>query len=142
MATYGHAIRRDAYKATYDHAISPINGKRMWPYTPDAPILPPVYKRKAGRPKKLRRREPHEDDPEEGARPVPVHRCGRCGGTSHNVKTCPNQVSTQPTTDPIPPGNVTDPQEPAQEQAGNQAPTTAPTPPVSFVQICIMKLIN
>lgn len=94
--------RRDAYKATYGHAISPINGKRMWPYTPDAPILPPVYKRKAGRPKKLRRREPHEDDPEEGARPVPVHRCGRCGGTGHNVRTCPNPVSTQPTTDPIP----------------------------------------
>lgn len=121
--SYVHAYyRREAYKAAYGYAISPMNGKRMWPFTPDGPILPPLYKRKPGRPKKLRRRGPHEDD-EEGTRPNPRHRCGRCGVLGHNVRSC-----TNPPLAPQPP-----PETPEAPQPPPEAPQ-APHPPSEVVQ--------
>lgn len=91
--------KRDAYIATYAHGISPINGQKLWEPTEDPTILPPLYKRGPGRPKKLRRRDPHEDTEERLNRGVARHRCSRCGQFGHNLRSCRNPVMN---TDPLP----------------------------------------
>ncbi|KAH7860660.1 hypothetical protein Vadar_016472 [Vaccinium darrowii] len=44
----------------HENSMGPINGKDMWPSTDNVPLLPPDVKKRAGRPKKARRREPEE----------------------------------------------------------------------------------
>jgi hypothetical protein len=48
------------YKQCYTNIVSAINGQDIWPEIEYEEMLPPVYKRGLGRPKKLRRREPDE----------------------------------------------------------------------------------
>ncbi|KAH7835969.1 hypothetical protein Vadar_031595 [Vaccinium darrowii] len=40
--------------------LSPINGRDLWPETNNPVMLPPNVKKRSGRPKKARRREPEE----------------------------------------------------------------------------------
>lgn len=81
--------KRAAYEATYGHEISPINGQTMWEPTNDPDILPPLFKRRPGRPKKLRRRDPYEDTEQTHLhRGVARHRCSRCGQHGHNTRRC------------------------------------------------------
>jgi hypothetical protein len=47
------------YKQCYTNIVSAINGQDIWPEIEYEEMLPPVYKRGLGRPKKLRR-EPDE----------------------------------------------------------------------------------
>lgn len=87
--------RREAYMATYGHVITPINGQKLWPTTNDPYILPPLYKRAPGRPKKLRRRDPHEDTTDNQTRlrrGVARNKCSRCGQFGHNSRSCRNPV--------------------------------------------------
>src|ERR1044072_578380 len=69
--------KREAYIKTYAHGITPMNGQNMWPETNEEYILPPLYKRGAGRPQKLRRRDPHEDAEDRLNMDVSCHNCSR-----------------------------------------------------------------
>jgi hypothetical protein len=81
---------REKYAACYGFAISAINGVDMWPKPPDGVVeeklLPPLYKRGPGRPKKLRIREFDEDGvrkPRKGK-----YHCTTCGAPGHNTGSC------------------------------------------------------
>jgi hypothetical protein len=81
---------REKYAACYGFAISAINGVDMWPKPPDGVVeeklLPPLYKRGPGRPKKLRIREFDEDGvrkPRKGK-----YLCTTCGEPGHNTGSC------------------------------------------------------
>lgn len=91
----------DCYKVTtylscYGNGLGPINGREMWPTTDHPVILPPDVKKRAGRPKKARRREPEEQEPVD---PTRVGRkgvkmtCGKCGQVGHNRRSCKGDPS-------------------------------------------------
>lgn len=82
---------KERYAACYGFGISPINGVDMWP-TPDngdeETLLPPMYKKGPGRPKKLRIREFDENGvrkPRKGK-----YTCTTCGDPKHNSRRCKN----------------------------------------------------
>ncbi|KAH7854285.1 hypothetical protein Vadar_012096 [Vaccinium darrowii] len=50
----------ETYMRTYDNTMGPINGKDMWPSIDNVSLLSPDVKKRAGRLKKARRREPEE----------------------------------------------------------------------------------
>ncbi|KAI8569475.1 hypothetical protein RHMOL_Rhmol02G0282000 [Rhododendron molle] len=52
------------YLKTYGNVLGPINGRDMWPSSGHQILLPPDVKKRAGKPKKVRRREPDEDVPD------------------------------------------------------------------------------
>lgn len=54
---------RYSYELAYGNGISAINGEDMWPVVEVEDLLPPLYKKGPGRPKKLRRRQPDEPEP-------------------------------------------------------------------------------
>jgi hypothetical protein len=81
--------KRDAYVRTYSPEISPINGQDKWPKTQYDEVLPPTYKRGPGKPKKLRRREPDEDNTRL-RRSDQKNMCNKCHQYGHNVRTCKN----------------------------------------------------
>ncbi|GAU39191.1 hypothetical protein TSUD_270350 [Trifolium subterraneum] len=80
---------REKYAACYGFAISAINGVDMWPKPPDGVeenILPPLYKKGPGRPRKLRIREFDEAGvrkPRKGK-----YHCTTCGDHGHNAGSC------------------------------------------------------
>ncbi|KAH7836945.1 hypothetical protein Vadar_007736 [Vaccinium darrowii] len=84
---------KEAYAKAYNPLIMPINGHDMWPKTGFTPVLPPLEKRKHGRPKKQRRRDVTEyinkKDPTKlrklGQNSV---YCRKCGQHGHNRRTC------------------------------------------------------
>ncbi|XP_022895249.1 uncharacterized protein LOC111409429 [Olea europaea var. sylvestris] len=52
--------KKEAYLATYTPSISPITGPDSWPNLGLKPLDPPLYTKRAGRPRKSRRKEPNE----------------------------------------------------------------------------------
>ncbi|KAI8566468.1 hypothetical protein RHMOL_Rhmol02G0043400 [Rhododendron molle] len=81
--------RVDTYMRTYDNLMGPINGKDMWPSTDNVKLLPPDIKKRAGRPKKARRREPEEPkDPIRLGRKGIKMTCSSCGNVGHNKRGC------------------------------------------------------
>ncbi|XP_022851924.1 uncharacterized protein LOC111373600 [Olea europaea var. sylvestris] len=52
--------KKVAYMRTYTPSISPITGPSAWPTPCLNPLNPPVYTKRAGKPKKNRRKEPNE----------------------------------------------------------------------------------
>ncbi|KAJ1430308.1 Zinc finger, CCHC-type superfamily [Sesbania bispinosa] len=61
----------------------------MWPKTGGELILPPVYKLRVGRPKKLRMREPGEDNNRTKLRRGhTITICSRCQQLGHNSRSC------------------------------------------------------
>lgn len=82
---------RDKYKICYGYAVSPINGQDMWPEVESEVLLPPMYKKGPGRPRKLRIRESGE----EGARkrlPGVSYRCSKCDKFGHNSQSCKSKT--------------------------------------------------
>ncbi|XP_058766938.1 uncharacterized protein LOC131640561 [Vicia villosa] len=78
---------REKYKLCYGFAVSPINGQEMWLEVESEELLPPIYKKGPGRPRKLRIMEAGE----EGDRrrlPGVSYRCTKCDKIRHNVKSC------------------------------------------------------
>ena len=55
-----HCYSVDAYINAYACSIWPCRDKSMWEKVDGPKILPPVYEKKAGRPKKSRRKQPQE----------------------------------------------------------------------------------
>ena len=101
---------KETYKSCYSYMISPINGQDKWPKTNDQKILPPAYKRGAGRPKKLRRREPDEDrNPHKLRKTNSIMTYRRCHQKGHNTRTCKVRPPTEPeiqNSDPVKHGDV------------------------------------
>ncbi|XP_045805909.1 uncharacterized protein LOC123898916 [Trifolium pratense] len=84
-----HYYSREAYELCYSFSVSAINGQDMWPEAEVEveDMLPPQYKRGPGRPKKMRRRDAHEDAKPRKQRPAP-NRCTKCGNPGHNTRGC------------------------------------------------------
>ncbi|KAJ1386164.1 hypothetical protein SESBI_41082 [Sesbania bispinosa] len=85
----GDGKPRSCYELCYGEVIAPINGQQLWPKTGGEIILPPTYKPGAGRPKKLRRREPDEaNNSTRYKRSHTTLRCSRCQELGHNSRSC------------------------------------------------------
>ncbi|KAI8572928.1 hypothetical protein RHMOL_Rhmol01G0239000 [Rhododendron molle] len=92
----------DCYKVqtflhTNENVMCPINGRELWPSTGSQVLLPPDVKKRAERPKKVRRREPDEDVPTSStklSRKGMKMTCSQCGQTGHNKRGC-KKVSNQ-----------------------------------------------
>jgi hypothetical protein len=85
---------KDKYAKCYGYAISAINGVDMWPKpadgVPEEKLLPPMYKRGPGRPRKLRIRQFDEDgvrNPRRGKK-----HCTKCGKPGHTVISCKSKT--------------------------------------------------
>ncbi|KAJ1434578.1 hypothetical protein SESBI_05446 [Sesbania bispinosa] len=103
--------KRTTYELCYGQVIAPINGEQLWPKTGGELILPPS----AGRPKKLRRREPDEPhNPTRIRRGGNTTRCGRCQNLGHNSRSC-----TTPPVNPTP-----EPQNPNEDAESGAATET------------------
>jgi hypothetical protein len=80
---------REKYAKCYGFGVTAINGVDMWP-KPDGVeevILPPLYKKGPGRPRKLRIKEVGEDGSRRRRRGVTYY-CTTCGLTGHNAGSC------------------------------------------------------
>ncbi|KAH7855885.1 hypothetical protein Vadar_030067 [Vaccinium darrowii] len=81
----------DTLLKTYDNLMGPINGREMWPSPDNVELLPPDVKKRLGRPKKARRREPEEPtakDPCRLGRKGIKMTCRNCGKVGHNKRGC------------------------------------------------------
>ncbi|XP_073128435.1 uncharacterized protein [Henckelia pumila] len=98
-AFVSHYYTTEAYKKCYWRSIMPMNGPDLWPDCEFLPPLPPIYnKNKAGRPAKLRRREPDEPPAKSHTKLKASRRqnkCKSCGQLGHNQRTCTNDRNTQ-----------------------------------------------
>ncbi|XP_074271901.1 uncharacterized protein LOC141595845 [Silene latifolia] len=84
--------KREAYLRSYNLPISPCPGQRHWPKV-QLPLNPPPIKIGPGRPRKKRRRDPHENPKKPGK--LSKHgiemSCSVCKSTSHNKRRCPDK---------------------------------------------------
>ncbi|XP_074289746.1 uncharacterized protein LOC141615099 [Silene latifolia] len=90
---YVHEMyKREAYLRSYNMSISPCPGQRHWPKV-ELPLNPPPIKIGPGRPRKKRRRAPHEDPKKPGK--LTKHgiemSCSVCKSKSHNKRKCPDK---------------------------------------------------
>ncbi|KAJ1404870.1 Zinc finger, CCHC-type superfamily [Sesbania bispinosa] len=82
-----------SYHATYEHHVQPLQGEEFWETTDQLPPVPPNIQRKAGRPKKQRRKE--GDGRESAVNPRKLKRkladytCRICEVKGHNKQKCP-----------------------------------------------------
>lgn len=81
----------DAFSKAYGFNIWPCNDKSKWENVNGPEIKPPVYEKKAGRPKKSRRKAPYEvigkNGPKLTKHGVMMH-CKYCGEENHNSGGC------------------------------------------------------
>ncbi|XP_058197069.1 GPI-anchored hemophore cfmA-like [Rhododendron vialii] len=87
---------KENYARAFHPLIMPINGKDMWPKTGFTPILPPLEKRKLGRPKMARRIDPSEyisKKDKNKLRRLGQNSvfCRKCGKHGHNRRTCTHE---------------------------------------------------
>ncbi|KAK9195058.1 hypothetical protein WN943_003175 [Citrus x changshan-huyou] len=81
---------KQAYINTYSVMFSPILNERTWERG-DRPLIdPPIVRKKIGRPKKCRKRAATQ--PQKCSRRFFVN-CSVCGGSNHNVRSCPLRPS-------------------------------------------------
>ncbi|XP_058752080.1 uncharacterized protein LOC131625205 [Vicia villosa] len=124
---------RTTYEHYYSEVITPLNGQNKWPKTAHPIIMPPLFKRGPGRPKKLRRREPDEANQTKWQRTNTSHRCKICFVLGHNKRTCKKNkqivaVSAARTSQEAPTQEAPTQEAPTQEAPKQEAPTQeAPT---------------
>ncbi|XP_019172721.1 PREDICTED: uncharacterized protein LOC109168128 [Ipomoea nil] len=94
-----HCYTVEAYMRSYKPAIMPIHPSDLWTKTGQKPPLPPKYKVQPGRPKKLRKRDPIENESIVGdklisklSRKGEKKKCSICGQYGHNKRSCKNQL--------------------------------------------------
>lgn len=118
----------ETYLKCYSYGLGPINGRDLWP-KPDSPtMLPPDVKKRAGRPKRARRREPEEEppaDPHRVSRKGVKMTCGKCGKIGHNRRGSKVQMQqgANKATEPV--ANEPSQAVPASESVPNAATETA-----------------
>ncbi|KAL2903319.1 Gag-Pol polyprotein [Bienertia sinuspersici] len=86
------AFTREVYLKAYSNPIPPCEGERHWPKV-DFPIDPPPIKIGPGRPRKNRRKDPHELAKKPGK--LSKHglemTCSICKAKGHNKRKCPRR---------------------------------------------------
>ncbi|XP_035830110.1 uncharacterized protein LOC118479608 [Helianthus annuus] len=93
------------WKKVYDNVIEPINGLEMWtPSECPTTLILPKHHTQVGRPKKKRKKAFGEKELEKEfdkggkmTRKGTSIKCGKCGNTGHNVRSCKGQGGEQST---------------------------------------------
>lgn len=92
-------LKKGVYLAAYSGSIKPIRGERHWDKV-EFPLLPPNIKVGAGRPRKMRKKAPHEREDKAGK--LSKHgiqmTCSLCKGKNHNKRGCPTHKNNGPAT--------------------------------------------
>lgn len=91
----GKWYKKPMFVVAYNHYIEPLNGITQWPVVDRIKPLPPIARRKPGRPKQKRRRDVEEG----GNRLIRVGRVMHCQNykeEGHNKKTCKKEKIVQP----------------------------------------------
>ncbi|KAI9156325.1 hypothetical protein LWI28_004375 [Acer negundo] len=78
-------LKKAAYPKTYSNKIHAIPDENLWPEDQFETVLPPVKRRRAGRPRLSRKKGPNELMRVQ--RSVGF-RCGKCKEVGHNSRTC------------------------------------------------------
>ncbi|CAH9116889.1 unnamed protein product [Cuscuta epithymum] len=84
--------KKETYMKIYSGCISPCLSERHWPRK-EAELDPPPIKIGPGRPRKNRRKDPHEDPkkPDKLTKHGLQMRCSICKSTQHNKRKCPDK---------------------------------------------------
>ncbi|KAK9048569.1 hypothetical protein SSX86_032465 [Deinandra increscens subsp. villosa] len=87
-----HYYSKEMYLKAYENYIPPLPSEKYWPQV-DLPLDPPPIKIGPGRPKKNRKKDPHEDPKKPGklTRHGVKMSCSVCKSRTHNIRTCPNK---------------------------------------------------
>ncbi|CAM8977906.1 unnamed protein product [Rhodiola kirilowii] len=81
------SYRKSEFRKAYEPYISPMPGPSEWPRHEGEVILPPMYKRQAGRPRRQRIREVDEPvNPNRKRKSGIIMTCSRCGKRGHNAR--------------------------------------------------------
>lgn len=85
----------EKFKEAYKYGLAPINGERMWPPAEGYPVVPPEAKKMPGRPKKKRKRNPCEENPNPSRmrKTGVIMTCQNCFQEGHNKRSCKNPPS-------------------------------------------------
>ena len=79
----------EKYMEAYGFNIMPVRDKASWVKMNGPKVNPPIYEKKVGRPRRCRRKQPHEL---EGGTKISKHgvqmHCSYCQGVNHNKKGC------------------------------------------------------
>ncbi|XP_076938897.1 uncharacterized protein LOC143607271 [Bidens hawaiensis] len=80
---------KKTYMKSYEFSIPPLPSERYW-LVVDYPMDPPPIKAAPSRPKKNRKRDPHEDPKNKGklTKHGGTMTCGICGEVGHNKRSC------------------------------------------------------
>lgn len=89
--------KKKTYMEVYFNVLEPINGEKFWEETNTTPMLPPLVKIAAGRPRKNRSKkndivESRKSDPNRLKRTGTSLRCSYCGESKHNMRSCNMRV--------------------------------------------------
>ncbi|XP_012842750.1 PREDICTED: uncharacterized protein LOC105962952 [Erythranthe guttata] len=87
-----HCYSKSMYLKAYSHMVHAVPGPRDYIITSHEPLLPPMYKKKAGRPKRLRRKAPDEIHRTSTRRGL-THTCKNCLQQGHNRASCKNPTN-------------------------------------------------
>ncbi|KAL2898930.1 Replicase polyprotein 1a [Bienertia sinuspersici] len=89
------SLKREVYLRAYNNSIPPCDGERHWPRI-QLPLDPPPIKIGPGRPRKKRRKDPHEVPKKPGK--LSKHgvemTCSHCKAKGHNKRGCTEREST------------------------------------------------
>lgn len=104
-ADYVHpCFTTEVYKKAYSFGMQAVHGERMWPKGVGYPVQPPLIRKMPGRPKKKRRRDADEIDPQNPTRmrrTGMVMTCQKCFQVGHNSRGCKNEPVQQPQKPPV-----------------------------------------
>ncbi|KAL6564263.1 hypothetical protein OROMI_015713 [Orobanche minor] len=111
------------YKKAYSFGLPAINGERMWPKVVGNLVEPPLIRKMPGRPKKKRRRDQDEKDPQNPhrLRKVGVQMtCQRCFQIGQNSRSCKNEAVQKPHKEP---GKIGRPRKHLSTESSSRRPT-------------------
>ncbi|XP_021993413.1 uncharacterized protein LOC110890146 [Helianthus annuus] len=86
------SYKKEMYLKAYDYIIPPLPSEKYWPVV-DLPLDPPPVKIGPGRPKKNRKKDPHENPKKPGklTKHGMTMTCSGCGSKEHNKRRCPEK---------------------------------------------------